>query len=199
MTFSSVWPPARARAPSFPARRATASSTVEGRAYATSRRSMSGFNPAPALTCQARGAVVGSTARGAASRVTRQTFRTTEATHMEPASGHRRGLRRARGCGVRRHGPRRDDGDDDRRPVRQPPARDDRRRGRRGGAPVLRRPLHREVAGGHRDHARVADGRRRSGRRRARALLHARHRDAAAAAGGRAEREGTCGSRSAWS
>ena len=50
-------------------------------------------------------------------------------------------------------------------------------------APVLRRPLHRQVAEGHRDHAGVADGRRRPGRRRARALLHARHRDAPAAPG----------------
>ena len=74
-------------------------------------------------------------------------------------------------------------------PVRQPRAGDDRRRRRRGRAPVLRRPLHRQVAAGHRDHAGVADGRRGPGRRRARPLVHARHRDAAAAAGSRADGE----------
>ena len=40
MTLTSVWPPARARAPSCSERRATASSTVAGRAYETSRSSM---------------------------------------------------------------------------------------------------------------------------------------------------------------
>ena len=40
ITLTSVWPPARARAPSCSARRPIASSTVAGRAYSTSRRSM---------------------------------------------------------------------------------------------------------------------------------------------------------------
>ena len=37
--------------------------------------------------------------------------------------------------------------------------------------------LHREMAGGHGDHAGVADGRREPGRRRADPLVHPRHRD----------------------
>ena len=40
ITFTSVWPPASARAPSWPASSRIASSTDPGRAYSTSRRSM---------------------------------------------------------------------------------------------------------------------------------------------------------------
>src|SRR3954466_133001 len=39
MTLTSVWPPARARAPSFAARSSTASPSEGGREYPTSRRS----------------------------------------------------------------------------------------------------------------------------------------------------------------
>src|SRR4051794_15361139 len=43
MTLMSVWPPARARAPSSAARISSASAREEGLAYATSRRSITGF------------------------------------------------------------------------------------------------------------------------------------------------------------
>ena len=52
ITLTSVCPPARARAPSCSERRAIASSTVAGRAYSTSRRSMARLAPHRSVTCQ---------------------------------------------------------------------------------------------------------------------------------------------------
>ena len=52
ITLTSVWPPARARAPSCSERREIASSTVAGRAYSTSRRSMPLLVAHQAVTCQ---------------------------------------------------------------------------------------------------------------------------------------------------
>ena len=61
ITFTSVCPPASGRAPSCAASSETASSTVAGRAYSTSRRSTAVIQSHAAVTCQASALLAGVT------------------------------------------------------------------------------------------------------------------------------------------